>query len=661
MNEMTLNKLEYDKIKEMLLELTVSAAGRALAAKLAPSADRARVQAMLVETDEAARLLRTGASVPLSSAEGLDALFGLIGKSALYTAADLTQLAGWLSAVGQMRKYMAAKRQIAPTIGAYAEALDECTALRAELERCIRYGRLTDQASPELAKIRRQLANAEEAVRRRLEQSLGKYKAYLQEQLVSKRNGHYVIPVRKEYRKLVAGTVWDQSASGQTLYIELAEVAGLQAEWELWSAEEQREETAVLAALSELVDEHAEALTLNREAMASFDYIMARGKLALRYDGRLVELSAEPAVRLINARHPLLGADAVPLNAAIGSGTRQLMITGPNTGGKTVALKTIGLLVLMVQSGLLIPAAEGSACSVFRYVMADVGDGQSIAQSLSTFSAHLAAVRELLRHADGRSLVLLDELAAGTDPGEGSALAIALLEELHARESLVVATTHFNEIKTFAARTPGCRNARMAFDPGTLAPTYRLEEGEAGDSYALAIARKHGIPESIIRRAEERLQLRQQSDRPRVTDDGGEAIAPYRSGWRAPAKAGLKREEERRQRAAGSGAEEGAPSGIRQPLRKGDCVWIHPLGRTGIVYKGANERGEVIVQTENRKLTFNAKRLTLHIPREQLYPGDDYDLDIVFESAANRKKRKLMNRKYSPETIIVTPPEEQYD
>lgn len=675
MNDMTMRNLEYSSIKAMLLECTVSAAGRALAEKLEPSADRARVRSMLTETDEAVRLLRTGASVPLSSAEGVESLLALIGKSAVYSAADLSQLAGWLSAVGQMRKYMAAKRMTAPTIGAYAETLNDCAALRSELERCIRYGQLTDHASPELAKIRRHAAGAEEAVRKRLEQSLGKYKAYLQDQLASKRNGHYVIPVRKEHRKHVTGTVWDQSASGQTLFIEPADIAGLTAEWEMWKAEEAREEQAILAALSELVDAHEAELRLNVEAMASFDFIFARGKLALRYDGRNVEVVDEPAVRLFEARHPLLGSEAVPLTVEIGGHTRQLMITGPNTGGKTVALKTIGLLALMVQSGLLVPAAEGTAFGIFRFVMADVGDGQSLSQSLSTFSAHLAAVREMLRHADGHSLVLLDELAAGTDPGEGIALAIAVLEELLVRQTLVVATTHFNEIKTFAAQTEGCRNARMMFDPETLAPTYRLVPGEAGDSYAFAIARKHGIPELIIRRAEERLRSRRTaaSERgPREAKSGGsdaadaaggeqsaeeERLAPCRSNWRPPGKAGSKRETARRAQAG----DEAAADGGGQMLRRGDCVWIYPLSRTGIVYMPMNERGDVIVQVEKRKLTFNRKRLALRIPREELYPGDDYDLDIVFESVENRKKRKIMSRKYTKDTVIVTPPEEQFD
>jgi len=677
MNESSMHQLEWPVMKEMLIEMAVSPAGKAIAATLSPSTDIRRIEAMQTEADEAMKLLATGASVPLTSAEGMDNFFALLGKGVIYTAADLTQLAVWLSAVGQMKRYMASKEAIAPTISAYADTLTDCPELRGELERCLRYGQVTDQASPELAKIRRGLAAAEDAIKRRLEQSLGKYKAYLQDPIVSKRNGHYVVPVRKEHRKHVQGTVWDQSSSGQTLFIEPADIAGLQAEWEMWKADEGREESIVLARLSELAEEHSVELQLNVEAMASFDFLFARAKLGRTYDGRKATMTAEAELKLVEARHPLLGSKAVPLNAEIGRSYRQLIITGPNTGGKTVALKTLGLLPLMAQAGLPVPASEASRFGVLRHVMADVGDGQSLEQSLSTFSAHIAAVKDMLNRADDCSLLLLDELAAGTDPGEGIALSLAILEELLSRGSLVVATTHFNEIKSFARDTEGCQNARMAFNPDTLQPEYRLEIGEAGDSYAFAIARKYGMPEKVVRRAEERQRWRsRQGGSGFGTEDaahgdevpGGDqvpALSPYldATDWRRKKdsmKAALPNKPGSNG-AAQTGETEGTEAAAARPLQVGDCVWIYPLKRTGIVYKTSNERGDVVVQVQKQKLTFNRKRLALRIPREQLYPGEDYDLDIVFESVDNRKKRKLMSRKYTKDTVIVTPPEEQYD
>jgi len=826
MNERALQALEYPRIKEMLAERTVSESGRKLAEKHGPSGDARRVRALLTETEEALKLLDSGASVPLSAMEGIEPFFVLLGKGVIFSESDLSHLASWLSAVAQMKRYMATKKATAPTISGYAESLYDCPELRAELERCLRYGKLTDHASPELAKIRRQLAVQEENVRRRLEQAGSKYKSYLQESIVSKRNGHYVLAVR-ECRKSVPGTVWDESASGQTLFVEPSDVAALQAEWELWKADEGREETRILAVLSEQAEEAAPSLQLNLEAMATFDFIFARGKLAQAVGGRPVALADEPLIRLRDARHPLLGRDAVPLNVEIGGDFRQLMITGPNTGGKTVALKTLGLSALMVQSGLLVPAGEESRFGVFTHIFADVGDGQSISQSLSTFSAHISAVTEMLKEADERSLLLLDELAAGTDPGEGIALSLAILEDLLAKGSLVAATTHFNEIKRFAARTPGCRNARMAFDAETLQPLYRLEMNEAGDSNALAIARKYGLPERVVKRAEERLAARTAAggrsggdvgdgggsgggsgngdggrrsgdgigggrsgnsdgsgsgngDGGRRSGDGigggrsdsgnsdssgsgngdggrrsGDGIGGGRSGngngdgdgvgvgddcggsgygggngndtgggrgsggcgengnsngegggrdggkesngfdaaqEGGGSQTGLESadpEEEKltpyigaggkyaagnlgrggaegsgRPRRAGAsslslkegelGHDEAKP---KRPLQVGDAVWIHPLKRTGIVFRTANERGEVVVQVQKQKLTFNRKRLSLHIPREELYPGDDYDLDIVFESVANRKARKLMSRKHAEGVAIVKPPE----
>ncbi len=665
MNEMSMHQLEWHEMKNRLIEMTVSPAGRALAAKLSPTVDIRRIEAMQLEAEEAMKLLRAGASIPLATFEGMDNFFALLGKGVIYTAADLTQLGTWLSSVGQMKRYMASKQAIAPTISSYADNLTDCPLLRSELERCLRYGQIMDAASPELAKIRRGLAAAEDAVRRKLEQSIGKYKTYLQDPIVSKRNGHYVIPVRKEHRKHVQGTVWDESSSGQTLFVEPADVAGLQAEWELWKADEGREESIVLARLSELAEQHGSELQMNVEAMASFDFLFARGKLGITYDGCRAVMTSEPVLKLVQARHPLLGSKAVPLDVEIGSAYRQLVITGPNTGGKTAALKTLGLLALMAQAGLPVPAEESSRFGVLRHVLADVGDGQSLQQSLSTFSAHIAAVKDMLQLADERSLLLLDELAAGTDPGEGIALSLAILEELLSRGSLVVATTHFNEIKSFARDTAGCQNARMAFDPESLQPMYRLEIGEAGDSYAFAIARKYGMPDNIVRRAEERRRARARQGG-HGPDGTIEAAAGGKQGLTAsPAEAEwqirMTKAKEKEQKRAKRAAEQTEAAAAARPLQVGDCVWVYPLKRTGIVYKPSNERGDVIVQVQEKKLTFNRKRLALRIPREELYPGEDYDLDIVFESVENRKKRNLMNRKYAPDTVIVTPPEEQYD
>lgn len=655
--------LEFDVLMERMAAYTVSPAGRVLAEKHEPSAELRRVAVWQRETLEAAALLTAGASVPLSAMDGIGPFMALLGKGRIYTENELEQLAAWLSSVAQMKKYMEHKRDIAPTIASYAGSMFECRDLREELFRCIRFGRLTDQASPYLGDVRRHIYAAEQRIEKKMEQTLVKYRTALQEQLISKRRGKFVIQVKRELRKQVPGTVWDESASGQTLFVEPADVAELQSDLQQLLADEERERTVILSGLSELAESFSHELSQNVEAMAAFDFIMARGKLGRSCGGMAPELLDKPAIRIVNGRHPLLGESAVPLNVELGTGWKQLIITGPNTGGKTVALKTIGLMALMVQAGLLIPADEGTAFGIFVSVMADVGDGQSLEQSLSTFSSHLTVLKAMLEHAGPRSLFLLDELAAGTDPAEGIALSIALLEALLSSGTLTAASTHFNEIKAFAARTPGCQNARMAFNAETLRPLYLLEIGEAGDSHAFAIARRIGLPSAVMERAERLLQAS------RKPDQTGETVTMALNSAidaenQMPAGA---------LRNAGSAASEavgsidGAGSGEKsaKPIKpavksfeKGDAVWIYPLRRSGIVFRPADERGEVIVQVEGRKLAFNRKRLKPYITKEELYPGSDYDMDIIFETKENRKIRKLLSRKHVEGLTIVTPPED---
>ncbi|WP_042161841.1 endonuclease MutS2 [Paenibacillus gorillae] len=653
MNEATWKRLEYDKIKEKLIGYTVSPGGKMLAEKLEPSNQRNRVMAWLTETQEAADLLATGASVPLSSMEGIDPFLALLGKGRVYNETELEQLLIWLVSIAQMKRYMDSKRQTAPTIASYADSMRDCPELRSELERCIRFGRLTDQASPGLASVRRQIIVVEDKIERKLQGALSKYKSALQESFISKRSGRSVIAIKRELRKQVPGTVWDESASGQTLYVEPIDVADLQSELQSWAAEEERERTVILSGLSDLADAHVQQLKGNREAMATFDFIMARGKLSRSYDGRKTTLSDHPVIRLVEARHPLLGSNVEPLTVELGLRWKQLIITGPNTGGKTVALKTIGLLAAMVQSGLLAPAGEDSRFGLFKGIIADVGDGQSVEQSLSTFSSHLAVLKQMLDSAGERSLLLLDEMAAGTDPSEGIALSIAVLEELLQRKSLVAATTHFNEIKTFASRTAGCMNAKMAFDAETLRPLYRLELGEAGDSHAFAIARRCGLPEHVLQRAEQLTVSRPSAvgilagnstdeilSSPKQMQE--QELKPYFSLEEVAAESSIGAAETK----AEAEATEEAVALKKKELEVGDAVWIYPLKRIGIVYRAADARGEVIVQVQGEKMKFNRKRLKLSISKEKLYPGEDYDMDIVFETKENRKIRKQLRRKH---------------
>ncbi|OME88166.1 DNA mismatch repair protein MutS [Paenibacillus sp. FSL A5-0031] len=651
MNEASWRRLEFDKVKAGVVSYTISPAGRLLAERLVPSTKQRQVEAWLQETYEAAELLGSGASIPLSAMDGIDSFLSLLGKGRIYNEQELEQLSVWLTSVVQMKKYMFSKREIAPTISAYAESMYDCPVLRDELKRCIRYGQLTDQASPDLAYIRRHIYAAEDKIQKKMENALHKYRTALQEPVISKRHDRFVIAVKREHRKQVPGTVWDESASGQTLFVEPLDASELQVELQQWKADEERERTVILSRLSEYTESFSFELFRNVEAMASFDFITARAKLSRSYNGKKIELSDQPVVRLVGARHPLLGQHSVPLHVELGYKWKQLIITGPNTGGKTVTLKTIGLFVLMVQSGLLVPAEQGSEIGVFQHVIADVGDGQSLEQSLSTFSSHITVLKDMLQAAGPRALLLLDELAAGTDPSEGIALSIALLEQLLKKGALAGATTHFNEIKAFAARTPGCQNGKMAFDAETLKPLYRLEMGEAGESHAFAIARRFGLPEEVMRRAEHLLVRKENQFHETHTSEQSRNEKETQKTSSSAASdfinKNLKKADETKAQ---------NPKEAKKPFEKGDAVWIYPLNKMGVVYRPADERGNVIVQIQGQKLTFNHKRLKLYIAKTKLYPGqnEEYDLDIVFESKENRKARKLMNRKHVDGLEIVT-------
>ncbi|WP_309121994.1 DNA mismatch repair protein MutS [Paenibacillus sp.] len=642
MNERTMARLEYMQVVERLTEYTVTYLGKALAEKLQPMTELGAVRSLLAETAEASELLKLGASVPLPSLEGMETVFQLIGTGYVFTEADFGAILTFLTGCGQLRRYMDSKKQQAPRVTSYANSLYDLAEVRREIDRCIRHGRVDDAASGELAKIRKHILIAEDRMKKRLDALMTKHKSILQEAIVAKRGNRYVLPVKKEHRRLVQGAVLDESASGQTVYIEPAELAALQYELGDLRAEEAREETKVLALLTGLVEDREAELRLNAETVGAYDFLFAKAKYARAIDGVWVEANDAGVVDVRGARHPLLGGGMVPLDFSIGQTYRALIITGPNTGGKTVALKTIGLLTLMVQSGLLVPVAAGSTFAVFRRFSADIGDGQSLEQSLSTFSAHVKMLVETLRTANGSTLVLIDEMASGTDPGEGVGLSIAVLEELYRKGATVVATTHFNEIKRFAAAAPGFENARMEFDTETLEPLYRLRIGEAGHSYAFAIASKLGMPAQVLVRSRELTEGAR-----RRGEDGS---AAFEGAIDLPAFVPGKTAEQQPKPAASNETE--------AEFDVGDCVYIPSLDKYGIVYAAADKVGDVGVLVQKERLKLNRKRLKLHISKTELYP-DDYDFDIVFDTKENRKKKKLMSKRHVEGLTIVRSAEDE--
>lgn len=630
MNDQTLRTLQYDIVKEKLEAYAVSYAGLAQIRALMPMTSLTAVHRALDETHEALELLQRGSSVPIPSLEGIEWIMSLSGTGYMFGEKELTSVAVFLRSCGQLRQYMKAKEATAPRIAAYAASLLEMHTLLEEIERCIRFGRVEDQASKGLEKARKRIRAAKEKLHKRLDGAMSRYKPYLQENLYSQRGDRYVLPVKREDIRHIKGTVRDYSTSGQTVFVEPDELAGPQDELELLKAEEAREEGMVLSRLSGMVEAETQGLRLNIEVTGMYDFIFAKAKYGRSLHASAPRLNEDGMLELIDGRHPMLSG-MVPLNIRLGEGYRSLVITGPNTGGKTVVLKTVGLLALMAQSGLLIPAGPDSRLPVFRHIRGVIGDGQSLEQSLSTFSAQMKAVDDMLRYAGRRTLMLIDELAAGTDPGEGIALSIAILEELHQRGASLIVTTHFNELKQFAASAAGFTNARMEFDPATLRPLYRLTIGEAGKSYALQIAERLGLEPSVIRRSREIASMASPS---------GRLELPERKERRETAQAEAMRKSERQQ-----------DKREDRPFEIGDAVYVSSLRRTGIVCETKDKRGMVVVLIQKQRVTVNHKRLKLHVPREELYP-DDYDMDIVLETKENRKKRHLMSRKHAEGIVI---------
>jgi DNA mismatch repair protein MutS2 len=503
----TLRALEFAAIVEQLAALTAFGPSRELAEASSPSADPVVVGLWQDQTDEAARLLEEQAQASIGGARDVRAAIGRARRGGRLAATDLLDIAETCRATGLFAARLVTWR--GRHLAELRDELDEAPALRERIERSVdESGEVLDSASAELAAIRKRLRTAQDRVRERLNAMIrsSDMAGVIGEAIVTVRAGRYVIPIRAEAKGRVKGIVHDQSASGATLFVEPLSVVELNNTWTQATLDEAREVERILDELSREVEARADELAASLDALSRADLWMARARLGHQMDAVRPAVATD-AVELLTARHPLLGPGAVPIDLRLGErfGYRAMVVTGPNTGGKTVSLKTLGLLVLMHQAGLRVPAADGARLPAFRRVMADIGDEQSIAQSLSTFSSHLRNVVRFVAAADEGSLVLLDEVGAGTDPTEGSALAMAIVERLLGSGATVAATTHYAELKTFAQEHPLVTNASVAFDVATLRPTYRLEIGLPGKSQAFAIAERLGLPGDILQDARSRL------------------------------------------------------------------------------------------------------------------------------------------------------------
>lgn len=503
MNSKVLRVLEYHKIIDQLTEKASSEPGKRLTAALVPMTDLEEIKTAQTQTADALGRLFANGSTSFGSNKDLGMSLKSLEVGSVLSVTELLRIASFLENVNRIKTYGRRDRDDIPgdSLDVYFDSLEPLTPLANEISRCIlSEEEIADDASPALKRIRRSMAITNDRIHSQLNSMInGSLRTYLQDAVVTIRDNRYCVPVKSEYKGQVPGMVHDQSSTGSTFFIEPAAIVNLNNELKELSIKEQEEIEAVLASLSALAASQTEALAENQKSMTMLDFIFAKASLAMEQNATMPLFNTEHQIRIRKGRHPLIDKKAVvPVDILLGIDFDLLIITGPNTGGKTVALKTVGLLTLMGQAGLHIPALDRSELSVFREVYADIGDEQSIEQSLSTFSSHMTSIVSILQDADADSLCLFDELGAGTDPTEGAALAISVLDYLHNRGIRTMATTHYSELKVYALSTPFVENACCEFNVETLRPTYRLLIGIPGKSNAFAISSRLGLPDHII-------------------------------------------------------------------------------------------------------------------------------------------------------------------
>ncbi|MCL1862036.1 MAG: DNA mismatch repair protein MutS [Defluviitaleaceae bacterium] len=623
--------LEFDTVLENLANHAVSAATKARCHTVTPVGSIAEAKRLCDETTHARTVIEQVGTPPIAAMTDLEKIIGLVAADAMLIPEQLTHVATFLASCSRLKAYLKRAESTGADIAFYGNSLITLE-LEEEIARCIRGEYVDDRATPRLGDIRRGIEKKGEQIKSKIESLLQKNKQYCVDGYVAVRNGRYTMPVKKEYKNKIPGALVETSNTGGTCFIEPSAISKLQEELSLLKIDEDNEIRTILYTLTALVHDDLPSIKLNMEAMQTLDFVFAKAKLSIAMKASQIRFCEEREIRLLQARHPLL-ENGVPLDFALGLSlgeeTRGIIITGPNTGGKTVAIKTVGLLSLMAQSGLHIPADKQSSICIFDAVRCDIGDGQSISQNLSTFSSHMNNIIGILSQTTTQSLILFDELGSGTDPAEGMGIATALLEELLTKNCLFTVTTHYPEIKDFATVTQGVINAKMAFDRESLMPLYRLEIGAAGESCALYIAERLGLPPHILARARA------------ITYNTKPTPAPARESTIIPVTA-LSHTDDPPEK----------PIPRSERFNIGDSVIVYPKKDLGIVYERANAKGEIGVQVKGKKQLVNHKRIKLKVAASELYPPD-YDFSIIFDTVENRKARHLMSRKHVDGNLLV--------
>lgn len=622
--------LEFDQIKEIWKGLALTEAAGSQIDETSFLLSELELRKALKDTSDAKQLIEQLGMPPLQNVTEIKEIVEIAGKGDCLTPYQLEKVGMALNAVRRLKDYLERGKMYENPLAFYEENLECADELREEIARQIRNEHVDDYASKELASLRMQIEKKTEEMKQRAEQIMRSNKDAMADSFTTYRNGRLCLPVKKDCKHRIPGSVIDKSSTGNTFFVEPVGVANIYEEISILKIAEENEIYRILYTLTAMVAEAGAYMDENIRMMEKLDFIFSKGKLSLDLQANEPVITTRRTIRLKNARHPLMEKDVcVPLQFEMGEDTQGIVITGPNTGGKTVAMKTVMLNCLMAQCGLHVTSEEAEICMNSNY-LCDIGDGQNLSENLSTFSAHIKNVLEVLSKVNKDSLVIMDELGSGTDPAEGMGIAVAILEELRKSGCNFIVTTHYPEVKDYAEKTEGIINARMTFDKDSLEPTYQMIIGEAGESCAFYIADRLGMPEHMLKVAIEAAYGKETAEA--FSSQNGNKV-------RKKATGSIRKRKETTQKTE-----------FLQEYNIGDSVMIYPDKKIGIVCEKVNEKGVLRVQVQGKKIWINRKRVKLHVAASELYP-EDYDFSIIFESVEHRKIRHDMGRKYTQDII----------
>lgn len=612
MNQETYNKTQFNTIKEKLMTYAISYYGKERIKALQPSSRIDVVKKRLQETAEAKALLHANLHVPFMGLNNIEHLTNQVEKGFILEPNELVSYADFLRSSRLIQSFMKKNQFSAPLLARYSESLQLFSSIEDEIYHVIRNNQVENIASRELRKIRRAIQECEKEIELKLNGFLRNMqnKSKIQEAMIVKKNDRYAIPIKATYKNQISGTVLDTSSKGTTVFIEPSTVVKLNDKLDQLKMDEATEIYQILSTLTGLIAEQMDAIQSNLEVVAQYDMIFAKAKYSREIKGIEPEINQEGIVEFVNVKHTLLGETAVPLNLSLGTNYRGLTITGPNAGGKTVVLKTVGLISLQTMIGVQIIAEAGTNIAIFDQIFVDIGDHQSIENALSTFSGHMQNISEILARSKQNSLILLDEIGSGTEPNEGAALAIAIMEAFYKKGSIMITTTHYGEIKRFSEQHDDFLTAAMAFDSENLTPKYQLILGETGESNAFWIANKMNLDKRVVALAQNYLHHRTYSSKKE------EFLKKVKNQKEQP---------------------------VFPTYEKGDRIFWTEKKKIGLVYESIEMTDDVVIQVETERITVHKRQLKIERSAKELYPPN-YDLDSLFENYHDRKRNRDLER-----------------